>query len=173
MATWWDVRRNKKKDLVQEEVIDPQEYEDQKPSVDSARALRFRGMGKRCSPGSPKATPPLSPASAPLTSKPRSGPPPATPTICTADLTEDEISQREGLKEFLIQCQPPMGHFLDHLIVHGCRSIAYLAPLKESSEEIFDQMLSGIPEINGRKMTHWDVKLLRLAILKFEFGNKE
>ena len=46
MATWWDVRRNKKKDLVQEEVIDPQEYEDKEPSVVPACPLRLGVWGR-------------------------------------------------------------------------------------------------------------------------------
>ena len=66
-----------------------------------------------------------------------------------------------------------MGHLLDRFLAHGCRSLAYLEPLKGFPIPQIDTILRDMPKTNGRDLTPWEVILIQMAILDFPFDNEK
>jgi len=80
----------------------------------------------------------------------------------------------DGVRHFLEKfCRPSMGHLLDRFLEHGCRSLAYLEPLKDFSAPQIDNILQNLPKRDGHSMTPWEVILVRMAILAFPFNNEK
>jgi len=73
----------------------------------------------------------------------------------------------ETVENFLINCFPPMGHFLDRFLSYGCRNAQFLHSVSTLPRDSIIRFIRSLPCLDGEAMSEMEVFLLTENFLNY------